>query len=137
MLAVAELAPHVGLRSACQAFALNRGFVYRDRAGHRVTASRRVPRARPRPPLALPKMPQTSHPGASPLMRSGGHGWDRRMARQPFLLARPYGSDHRGRERIRQAVIAPIVHMQLVRIEKLFVAEMPLVPEPHQLEPAS
>ena len=51
MLAVAELAPHVGLRSACQAFALNRGFVYRDRAGHRVPASRRVPR--PRPPLAL------------------------------------------------------------------------------------
>ena len=47
-----------------------------------------------------------------------------------------YGSDHRGRERIRQAAIAPIVHMQLVRIEKLFVAEMPLVPEPHQLEPA-
>jgi hypothetical protein len=27
MLAVAELAPRVGLRSACQAFALNRGFV--------------------------------------------------------------------------------------------------------------
>jgi hypothetical protein len=26
--------------------------------------------------------------------------------------------------------------MQLVRIEKLFVAEMPLVPEPHQLKPA-
>src|ERR1700693_1279405 len=51
MLAVAELAPHVGLRSACQAFALNRGFVYRDRARHRVTASRRKPR--PRPPLAL------------------------------------------------------------------------------------
>jgi hypothetical protein len=51
MLAVAELTPHVGLRSACQAFALNRGFVYRDRARHRVTASRRVPR--PRPPLAL------------------------------------------------------------------------------------
>jgi transposase InsO family protein len=51
MLAVAELAPQVGLRSACQAFALNRGFVYRDRAGHRSTASRRV--ARPRPPLAL------------------------------------------------------------------------------------
>jgi transposase InsO family protein len=53
MLTVAELAPHVGLRSACQAFALNRGFVYRDRARHRVTASRRVPKARPRPPLAL------------------------------------------------------------------------------------
>jgi putative transposase len=53
MLAVTELAPHVGLRSACQAFALNRGFVYRDRARHCVTTSRRVPRARPRPPLAL------------------------------------------------------------------------------------
>jgi len=53
MLAVAELAPHVGLRSACQAFALNRGFVYRDRARHRVTGARRAPRARPRPPLAL------------------------------------------------------------------------------------
>jgi hypothetical protein len=43
--------PHAGLRSACQAFALNRGFVYRDRARHRLTASRRVPR--PRLPLAL------------------------------------------------------------------------------------
>jgi putative transposase len=53
MLAVAELAPHVGLRSACQAFALNRGFVYRDRARHRATASRRIPKARPRPPLSL------------------------------------------------------------------------------------
>src|SRR5271169_1546754 len=52
MLAVAELAPRVGLSSACQAFALSRGFVYRDRARHRVTASH-VPRARPRPPLAL------------------------------------------------------------------------------------
>src|ERR1019366_3362304 len=41
MLAVAELASHVGLSSACQAFALNRGFVYRDRNRHngdRVTA---------------------------------------------------------------------------------------------------
>src|ERR1035437_10093803 len=28
ILAVAELASHVGLSSACQAFALNRGFVY-------------------------------------------------------------------------------------------------------------
>jgi hypothetical protein len=53
MLAVAELAPQVGLRRACQAFALNRGFVYRARARHRVTGSRRAPRARPRPPLAL------------------------------------------------------------------------------------
>ena len=51
MLAVAELTPHVGLSSACQAFALNRGFVYRDRARRRVTGSRRVSRARP--PLAF------------------------------------------------------------------------------------
>ena len=53
MLAVAELTPHVGLSSACQAFALNRGFVYRDRARRHGIASRCVPRARPRPPLAL------------------------------------------------------------------------------------
>ena len=53
MLAVGELAPRVGLRSACQAFALNRGFVYRDRARRDVTASRRAPQVRPRPPLAL------------------------------------------------------------------------------------
>ena len=51
MLAVAELAPHVGLKSACQAFAMNRGLVYRDRARHRVSMSRRLPRTRP--PLAL------------------------------------------------------------------------------------
>ena len=54
MLAVAELAPHVGLRCACQAFALNRGVVYRDRTRRRRTpASRCVTQARPRPPLAL------------------------------------------------------------------------------------
>src|ERR1700694_2809862 len=53
MLAVAQPPPGVRLRSACQAFALNRGFVYRDRARHRVTGSRRAPRVRPRPPLAL------------------------------------------------------------------------------------
>ena len=53
MLAVAELTPHVGLSSACQAFALSRGFVYRDRVRRRMTASRHVPRARPRPPLAF------------------------------------------------------------------------------------
>jgi len=53
MLAVAELTPYVGLRRACQAFALNRGFVYRDRSRHRVTASPRASRTRPRPPLAL------------------------------------------------------------------------------------
>src|ERR1017187_4007015 len=53
LLAVAELASHVGLSSACQAFALNRGFVYRDRNRPKVTASRRMPKARPRPPLSL------------------------------------------------------------------------------------
>ena len=51
MLAVAELASHVGLSSACQAFALNRGFVYRDRNRHNVAAPRRASQARP--PLAL------------------------------------------------------------------------------------
>ncbi len=53
MLAVAELAVHVGLKSACRAFALNRGFVYRDRVRHRGRAPRCVPLARPQPPLAL------------------------------------------------------------------------------------
>ena len=33
MSAVTELMPHIGLSKACQAFSLNRGFVYRD--GHR------------------------------------------------------------------------------------------------------
>jgi hypothetical protein len=51
MLAVAELAPQVGLSSACQAFALNRGMVYRDRNRHTVIALPRASRARP--PLAL------------------------------------------------------------------------------------
>jgi tRNA isopentenyl-2-thiomethyl-A-37 hydroxylase MiaE len=31
MIALAELAPHVGLKAACRAFAMNRGVVYRDR----------------------------------------------------------------------------------------------------------
>src|SRR5476651_405605 len=53
MLSVAELAPHVGLKAACRAFALNRGFVYRDRVRRRTTVSRQVTRARPRPPLAF------------------------------------------------------------------------------------
>lgn len=53
MRAVAELAPQIGMRSACDAFALNRGFVYRDRARHRAGSPRCVPHARPRPPLAL------------------------------------------------------------------------------------
>lgn len=53
MRAVTELAPHIGMRSACDALALNRGFVYRDRARHRAGSPRCAPRARPRPPLAL------------------------------------------------------------------------------------
>jgi putative transposase len=54
MLAVTDLAMHVGLKTACRAFALSRGFVYRDRARLRAGgATRCVPRARPRPPLAL------------------------------------------------------------------------------------
>ena len=55
MAAVAELACHVGLRTACQAFSLNRAFVYRDRARHRgILLSRPpAPRMRVRPPLAL------------------------------------------------------------------------------------
>jgi choline dehydrogenase-like flavoprotein len=53
MLAVADLAVHVGLKSACRAFALNRGFVYRDRARHERIVSAQVCRVRPRPPLAL------------------------------------------------------------------------------------
>jgi transposase InsO family protein len=53
MLAVTDLAVHVGLRTACRAFALNRGFVYRDRARRRGFLSRGGPRVRTRPPLAL------------------------------------------------------------------------------------
>jgi putative transposase len=53
MLAVAGLASQIGMKSACRAFALNRGFVYRDRVRHRATVRRPVLRARPRPPLAL------------------------------------------------------------------------------------
>ena len=49
MLVVAELAAHVGLKSACRALMLNRGFVYRARR-ERIVCVRRV---RPRPPLAL------------------------------------------------------------------------------------
>ena len=53
MRAVTELAAHVGLRTACQAFAVPRAFVYRDRARHRGRASRCAPAVRPAPPLAL------------------------------------------------------------------------------------
>ena len=53
MLAAGELAVHVGLKTACRAFALNRAFVYRDRARRRGSRPRGAARARPRPPLAL------------------------------------------------------------------------------------
>ena len=53
MAAVAELAPYVGLRTACQAFSLNRAFVYRDRVRRQGMVSRRIIRVRARPPLAL------------------------------------------------------------------------------------
>lgn len=53
MLAVVELAPHVGLQAACQTLALNRAFVYRDRARRRVLVSCVTYRPRPRPPLAF------------------------------------------------------------------------------------
>ena len=54
MAAVAELAPHVGLRAACQALSVNRALLYRDRARHQVSVSRRVaPGVRARPLLAF------------------------------------------------------------------------------------
>ena len=53
MQAFADLAVHVGLHSACRAFALNRAFVYRDRARRRTIGPRRASPARTRPPLAL------------------------------------------------------------------------------------
>jgi putative transposase len=53
MAAVAELAPYVGLRTACQAFSLNRALVYRDRARRQGIVPRRVARVRARPPLAF------------------------------------------------------------------------------------
>jgi len=45
--------PHIGLSKACRAFALNRGFVYRDRSRHRPSVSRHARRVRARPPLAF------------------------------------------------------------------------------------
>jgi len=53
MQAVTELASVVGLKTACQAFALNRGFVYRDRNRHAATTPRRVSRARPALALSI------------------------------------------------------------------------------------
>jgi putative transposase len=53
MLAVNDLACHVGMEAACRAFAFNPGFVYRDRARRRGVFSRHRLSVRPRPPLAL------------------------------------------------------------------------------------
>lgn len=49
---VNELAPKIGLVAACTALAMNRSFVYRERARGNDSASP-APRVRPRPPLAL------------------------------------------------------------------------------------
>ena len=53
MLAVTELQPHVGMKAACSALSLNRGFVYRDLARRRRLFSVHPVRSRPRPPLAF------------------------------------------------------------------------------------
>src|ERR1044072_7190763 len=36
---------------------------------------------------------------------------------------------------VRQTAVTPIIHVQLIRGQKLLEPEMRLVPEPHQLEP--
>jgi putative transposase len=53
MLAVNDLACHVGMKAACRAFAFNPGYVYRDRARRRGVFTRHPIAVRPRPPLAL------------------------------------------------------------------------------------
>ena len=52
MQSVNELVPKIGLVAACTALAMNRSFVYRERARGRRSASP-ASRVRPRPPLAL------------------------------------------------------------------------------------
>jgi putative transposase len=53
MQAVQTLGTQVGVVAACSALAVNRAGVYRERVRRRGIVSRRVPRARPRPPLAF------------------------------------------------------------------------------------
>ena len=53
MLAVNDLASHVGMEAACRAFAFNPGYVYRDRARRRGVFTRHPITVRPRPPLAF------------------------------------------------------------------------------------
>src|ERR1700692_236144 len=59
MLAVTELAPHVGMKRACRAFALHRGAVYRARIRHRAA-----------PPTMCGASAATAAPG--PLGRRAG-----------------------------------------------------------------
>lgn len=58
MLAVTELEPQVGMKAACSALALNRGFVYRDLARRRRLFSAHAGRVRPPPPLAFSRAEQ-------------------------------------------------------------------------------
>ena len=51
--AVADLAIHIGVMGACEAFTLKRGVLYRDRSRHRRDAAGCASPARPRPPLAF------------------------------------------------------------------------------------
>jgi len=53
MLAVNNLASHVGMEAACRAFAFNPGYVYRERARRRGVFTRHPIAVRPRPPLAF------------------------------------------------------------------------------------
>lgn len=53
MLAVTDLASHIGMEAACRAFAFNPGYVYRDRARRRSVFSRHLVAVRLRPPSAF------------------------------------------------------------------------------------
>jgi putative transposase len=59
MAAATDLALRVGLKTACQAFSLNRAFVYRERVRARPSVRHRVVRVRVRPPLAFSVVEQT------------------------------------------------------------------------------
>jgi putative transposase len=50
---VHELGPKIGIVAACTALAMNRAFVYRNRARRLRSGSGSMPRHRPRPPLSL------------------------------------------------------------------------------------
>jgi transposase InsO family protein len=58
MLAVTELQPHVGMKAACSALSLNRGFVYRDLARRRRLFPMKRVAPRPPPPLAFSRAEQ-------------------------------------------------------------------------------